>query len=100
METQRLMLAEDVFDSLLTGKICAIRKGRRDILLGELIFESTESHRTQKVKVHTVIITELQRVPFRYVLNDGFIGYEDMLVKLKRFYPDIELTSECTVIVF
>ena len=100
MEIQKLMLAEDVFDSLEIGKICTIRNGRRDIQLGELMFESTETHRTHNVMVHTVIFTELQRVPFRYVLNDGFISYDDMCDKLKRFYPDIKLCDEFTVVVF
>lgn len=100
METQKLMLAEDMFDSLELGKICTIRKGIRNISLGELIFESTETHKTQNVMVHTVIYTELQRVPFRYVINNGFISYDDMCVKLKKYYPDIELNSECTIVVY
>ena len=98
MEQQKLILAEDVFDALKTGKTCTIRKGRRDIKLGKLLLESLDEKRTETVMVNTVIFTELLMIPFRYLSNDGFKNHDDMCEKMKRFYPDITMETECTVI--
>jgi hypothetical protein len=100
MELQKLILAEDIFDALECGKKCTIRNGRRDIKLGHLLFESLDFKRTEVVNINTIIYTELQNVPNDYVINDGFKSHEDMCQKMRRFYPDIQLNTECTVIVF
>lgn len=97
---QTLKLAEDVFDELSKGKLCTIRKGRRDIKLGELLFESVEVNRNQLVTVEKVIYCELQHIPEQYIKNDGFKDHADMMITMVRFYPDITWFSECTIIDF
>ena len=100
METQKLILTEDVYDALFDVKCCTIRKGRRDIQLGNLVFESSEKKRTIIVNVESVIYTTLEKIPKEYYENDGFISLFDMLHQMRRFYPDLQMNSECTVVVF
>lgn len=97
---QRLTLYEDVFDALEKGKRTTIRKGRRDIALGKLSFESTDTKRQQIVEVITVYYTRLKNVNAEDLKNDGFKDHLDMWEKMKRFYPDILLEDEVTVVKF
>jgi hypothetical protein len=100
METQKLILAEDVFDAIEDGKLCTIRNGRRDIKLDKLVFESLTEKRIANATVHTVMFCALQDIPEGLFMNDGFKSVDDMLRKMKRFYPEITLESECTVVIF
>ena len=99
-EVQKLILAEDVFDTLKDGKTCTIRKGRRDIELGLLMFESLEEKRRELVYVTHVIYCKALYIPEEYWRNDGFTSVNDMIEKMQRFYPDMDDETECTVIVF
>ena len=100
METQKLMCAPGVFESLDHGKEVTIRKGIRDIQLGKLIFENTDTHEQAYVWIDYVIYCILELVPEEmYVLN-GFKDYDDMLIQMKEFYPDITGKTEVTVVVF
>ena len=97
---QKLTLFEDVFDALEKGKLTTIREGRRDIALGELLFESVETKRQEVVEVLTVYYTRLENVNTEDLENDGFKDHKDMWEKMKRFYPDILLKDEVTVVKF
>jgi len=97
---QKLLLAEDIFDALEDGKETTIRQGRRDISLGELLFVSVEEEREEIVDVIMVSYCQLQNVALTDLQNDGFVDHADMLVQMKRFYPEIEEGSEVTVINF
>jgi hypothetical protein len=95
------MLAEGVFDNLEYGdKLVTIRKGRRDIILGDLLFESVDIAREAVVEVRKVIYCRLGEVPATYYLKDGFTSAEDMLEGMRNFYPDVTMDSEVTVIEF
>jgi len=100
MALEKLIFAEDIFDNLFKGKVCTIRQGRRDVELGDLLCESLEEHRLKTVNVIMVIYCSLQDIPDEFVENDGYLEHYDMLAKMRRFYPDIELTTECSVIIF
>lgn len=97
---QKLTLFEDIFDALENGKLTTIRKGRREIALGKLLFESTETKRQLMVDVTTVYFTRLETVNKEDLENDGFKSHQDMWEKMKRFYPDIQLEDEVTVVKF
>lgn len=97
---QKLTLFEDVFDALATGKATTIRKGRINIALGELLFESTEARRREIVIVKMVYYCLLKDVLFDDLSNDSFKDHEDMCERMKRFYPDITLATEVTVVKF
>lgn len=97
---QKLTLFKDIFDALEKGKLTTIRKGRRDIALGELMFECVETNRQKTVEVITVYYTHLENVDMEDLKNDGFIDHRDMWEKMQRFYPDIGLNDEVTVVKF
>lgn len=97
---QKLLLAEDVFDSLLRGKSVTIRKGRRDIQLGELLFESTDMKRTAEVYVTRVTYIELARISDEDMHADGFSNHKEMYEMMKRFYPDLQPYDEVTIVEF
>ncbi|HLW29377.1 MAG TPA: hypothetical protein VKX29_00860 [Brumimicrobium sp.] len=97
---QKLTLFEDVFDDLEKGKLTTIRKGRKDIALGKLTFESVNTKRQQIVEVITVYYTRMKNVNNEDLENDGFKNHLDMLEKMQRFYIGIELEDEVTVVKF
>jgi|SRR5690554_6869060 len=97
---QKLTLFEDVFDDLEKGKLTTIRKGRKDIALGKLTFESVNIKRQQIVEVITVYYTRMKNVNNEDLENDGFKNHLDMLEKMQRFYIGIELEDEVTVVKF
>jgi len=97
---QKLTLFEDVFDLLASGKAATIRKGRILITSSDLLFQSTEEKRELTVSVKEVYYCQLKDVNLEDVLNDGFKNHQDMAEKMKRFYPDITLDTEVTVVKF
>ncbi|MDH5367657.1 MAG: hypothetical protein OEW67_11750 [Cyclobacteriaceae bacterium] len=97
---QKLTLYEDVFDALDTGKTTTIRKGRISISLGELLLQSTALKREETVLVKMVYFCLLKDVMQDDIINDGFDDHDDMSEKMKRFYPDITLETEVTVVRF
>lgn len=97
---QKLLLSEDVFDALEAGKKTTIRKGRRDVQLGELLFESTKTKRQEVVNVLNVHYCRLSNVYIGDLQNDGFKDHHDMWEQMKRFYPDITFDDEVTTIKF
>jgi hypothetical protein len=97
---QKLLLAEDVFDELEKGKKTTFRLGRRDIQLGELLFESTETKRQTIVNVQSVHYCKLSNVYVEDLYNDGFKDYNDMWGQMKRFYPNMTFDDEVTTIKF
>lgn len=97
---ERLILEEDIFDQLDEGKRVTIRKGRRDIPLGKLIFESKVERRLKIVNVINVHYSRLSNVYIGDLNNDGFKDHFDMWEKMKRFYPDISFDDEVTTVKF
>ena len=97
---QELLLAEDVFDALEKGKLTTIRKGRRDVALGDLLFTSIEKKRLEVVNVINVHYCKLANVYIGDLTNDGFKDHYDMWEQMKRFYPDITFDDEVTTIKF
>lgn len=97
---QKLTLYEDIFDALALGKRTTIRKGRRNIELGELLFESTEAKRQKVVEVINVYCVSLDKVELADLKNDGFKDHQDMWEQMQRFYPGIGLKDLVTVVIF
>lgn len=99
---QVLKLADDLFGPLREGKkLTTIRKGRRDVLLGALRFDGAEDESlTEVVNVTSVTFTTLAGVAKEVLWSDGFDDHDDALEQMKRFYPDIKLSTEVTVIDF
>lgn len=96
----KLTCAELEFNDIEDGKRVTIRKGYREIGLGELTLESLRRKRTMVVHVVHVIHSLVENIPSSYVRNDGFIDKYDMINQLSEFYPDINEKSEVTIISF
>lgn len=99
-DTQKLMLAEDIFDQLHNGKEVTIRKGRRDIALGEIGFESTQWARQARGEVVQVTYLRLSGVSEEDCKRDGFENWLELMKTMQRFYPDIKASDEVTIIQF
>jgi len=97
---QEIKLYEDVFDELENGKRCTIRKGYKDISLGAVSFKSTETNRNRYYEVWMVYHCKLKHVLPDDLISDGFDSHSDMEQQMKRFYSDITLDDEVTVIKF
>ncbi len=99
---QVLKLADDLFGPLRAAeKFCTIRKGRRDVELGDLQFEGAEDVSLKEVvQVTSVTFTTLGGVPEETLEADGFRDHDDALEQMKRFYPDITFDTEVTVVDF
>ncbi len=99
---QQLKLATDLFDDLVTGrKYMTIRKGRRDIQLGELEFESVGEvggGLKKVVRVHRVAYTLVGGLCDREAKEDGFQSVHDLILGMQRFYPDLDENTEITLV--
>lgn len=96
-----LKLADDLFEGLYDGtKFVTIRKGQRDIALGQNIMESVSGDRSEEIDVYQVTRMAIGLIPDTVAQDDGFENSEEMLEGMKRFYPDINEDSEVTIIYF
>ena len=102
MEKQKLKLADDLFPSLEEGnKTMTIRRGHRDIRLGDLLFEGVTDESLQK-EVEVVEVTHIRVVGVsdEECQSDGFNDWTDFYQGMKKYYPDLDVTEECTLIYF
>jgi hypothetical protein len=97
---QTLKLAEDIYNQLSTGKRVTIRKGRRDIALGDCLLECIETNRKIVVNVVNIHYCQLANVYIGDLQNDGFKDHFEMWETMKRFYPEITFDDEVTTIKF
>jgi len=103
-DIQVLFLARDLFETIDYGKTVTIRKGRREVQLGDLRFlspvEDGQEQLTRDVHVTYVMYCKAIDIPIDLVIEDGFEDHDDMLEGMKRFYPDFEEDTECTVVIY
>lgn len=99
---QTMLLADDLFEPLRKRKKeLTIRKGRRDVKLGELVFEGAkDKYLLERVTVVEVRYLRVVDVPEEVCVSDGFKDWSDFYEGMKKFYPDLDLTDECTIIFF
>jgi hypothetical protein len=99
---QFLALADDLFQPLRKGdKKLTIRRGRRDIELGSLIFEGTNDKTLwEEVEVVEVRYLRISDVSKKLCQSDGFKNWVDFYQGMKKYYPDLDVSEECTVIKF
>ena len=96
---QALLIADDLMPLIKSGdKKITIRKGRRDVELGKLLFTSSD-------EIHTVEVVEVRYlrvagVPEDICQADGFANWVDFYQGMKRFYPDLDVSEECTIVFF
>lgn len=101
---QTLFLKEELFELLDCGKNVTIRKGYKEIKLGELKLlspvEGDEHSMKRIVDVTHVLYSKANDIPIGLVNDDGFFNHDDMIEKMKEFYPDFNENTECTVLLF
>lgn len=102
-DIQTLKLNDDLLLAIIggDGERVTVRKGRRDIRFGQLLFEG---ERDSGLK-YVVEVTEVRYVKMVDVSDDiikaeGFNNWVAFYNEMKHFYPDLEPIDECTVIYF
>ena len=99
---QTLKLADDLFVPLREGnKEVTIRKGHRDIRIGKLLFEGAVDETLQEeVEVVEVRHIRVSGVSDDICQLDGFGNWVEFYQGMKHYYPDLDVTEECTIIFF
>ena len=102
MEKQTLLLADDLFPSLEDGdKRITIRRGYREIRLGKLTFEGAKDKGLQcEVEVIEVTHVRVSGVSDEECQADGFDNWVAFYQGMKKYYPDLDVSEECTLIYF
>lgn len=97
---QSLTATKNEFHTIEDGKKATIRKGYRNITLGDLTITMLNGDKTITVNVTQVIHCKIIDLPHEYVKKDDFLNKHDLINQLKQFYPDINEITEITAIVF
>lgn len=102
-DIQTLKLEDNLLLQLIggEGKPVTVRVGRRDIKLGQLLFIGARDQ-TIRYVVEVVEIRYLKAYDIGedVIEAEGFKNWTEFYEDIKRFYPDLELTDECTVIYY
>lgn len=103
---QELPLSNKLFARLSNGtKNITIRKGRRDIELGFLVFTPDDLRTTPLPEPRVVNVTEIR---YKRVSNitdsesqvDGYKDAANMFVEMLKYYPTLAMEDEVTLILF
>lgn len=96
-----LGLAGDFFELAQKGaKTATIRKGLRNIHLGDLVLQNSDTGAEITVEVTDVVRRKLAEVSAAEMQHAGHATHEDLLNNLKKYYSDISLDSDVTVVSF
>ena len=100
---QSLFLDDDLLLAIIggDGERVTVRKGRRDIQLGELQFIGSRDE-TLRYEVGVIEVRHVQiiNVDEDVIAAEGFTNWTDFYDGMKKFYPDLDVTDEVTVIYF
>ena len=102
-DIQRLKLDDDLLLPIIggDGERVTVRKGRRPISLENLLFEGSRDN-TLKYLVSVIEIRYVQviNVDDDVVKAEGFSNWAEFYEDMKKFYPDLDVTDEVTVVYF
>ena len=99
---QTLKLADDLMPLARDGfKRVTVRNGKRDIVLGPMVFEATDgTEEDVLVNVLQSQVVLLRHAP-QWALDGENLGTShELWAVLERFYPKVTLDSEITCIEF
>ena len=102
-DIQKLKLDDDLLLAIIggDGERVTVRKGRRDIKLGQLLFVGAKDDGLRYVvEVIEVRYVKAYDIPDDVSRAEGFDNWTDFYEDMKKFYPDMDLTDECTVVFF
>ena len=100
---QFLNLDDDLLLAIIggDGERVTVRKGRRDIELGQLLFIGAKDEGLRyEVEVIEVRYVKAYDIPEDVIKAEGFDNWTNFYNDMKKFYPDMDLTDECTVVFF
>ena len=100
---QSLLLDDDLLLAIIggDGERVTVRKGRRDIQLGRLLFIGSKDETLRyEVEVSEVRYVQIINVGNDVIEAEGFDNWHDFYEDMKKFYPDLDVTDEVTVIYF
>ncbi len=98
---QSLKLTNDLFPALVNGaKRATVRAGKRDVVPGPLTFESVSGDRSCDVLVYRVSYTMVRDLTLNDAHLDNAKDVDELVIALRRFYPDLKDSDIVTVIEF
>ena len=100
---QMLNLDDDLLLAIIggDGERVTVRKGRRDIELGTLLFVGArDSGLRFIVTVIEVRYVRVVDVDDNVIDAEGFDNWTDFYNGMKKYYPDLDVSDECTVVYF
>jgi hypothetical protein len=93
METE-LKLADDLIPAMIAGTKCVtIRKGRREF--AQQVTIAGHACQVESVEHYT-----MSTCPLHILKEDGFTSRRDAIDQMKRFYPDLDKSTDITVVHF
>ncbi len=98
---QKLVLLDNLFPALRNGEIrLTVRKGYRDIRLGNMEFHNVSDDDIHEVYVEEVRHLQLMNIEYDIVKMDNYRSLDELVEGLRVHYPDISLDDEITVVIF
>lgn len=88
-------LKEGVLDK--TKKV-TVRNGTREFIPGEIVRIGCDSYGWFEAKVRSVSFTYLIDIDEYVIRDDGFKDWGELFNTMRKFYPNIDVTSNVTVI--
>jgi hypothetical protein len=79
-------------------KTITVRKGKRNYFPGDFVRVGCDSYGWYLGMIESVEQMPLGDVPQSAREDDGFQSHEEMVETLREFYPDIDRSSDVTVI--
>lgn len=102
-DIQKLKLDDDLLLAIIggNGERVTVRQGRRDIKLENLLFEGAKDN-TLKYVVGIIEVRYVQviNVDDDVIEAEGFSNWAEFYEDMKKFYPDLDVTDEVTVVYF
>jgi len=98
-DTQSLELDPEIFSGIRSGEITnTIRKGRRNIEPGPLLFTAPNGEDSEEVAVTDVEVIQFQDLREEHVLQNGSENISALFGEMRRFYPELKPHSLVTVV--
>ena len=100
---QKLKLDDDLLLAIIggDGERVTVRKGRRDIKLGPLMFVGAKDEGLKYVvEVIEVRYMKAYNIPDDVIKAEGFDNCIDFYEDMKKYYLDLDVSDEYTVIYF
>lgn len=94
-----LIAGEQAKNDVLNGtKIITIREGHRDYTNGPVLIGCHILNWATMKNIVRVELTTLKNVSLDDIMKDGFVDHNNALNQLRKFYPNMTMDSEVSVV--